>query len=305
MVERCGRRCAILVLLCASLLLHGCSGAGQWLRERKTPQAQKTQQPVSAYLQLRRSYATVLTSRGPAPQGWNETRPPEGVREVSYPSGDLKLRAWLAMPKNASAQVPAVVYFHGYFGFDMAEVANVQPFLDAGYAVLMPALRGENGNPGTFELWHGEIDDARAAVRWLAGQPGIDAGHVYAFGWSVGGGVSALLSLLDDVPARITGSCGGLYSRDIFPAWDEIVPFDLKNEQEMQLRLLRGNMASMQRPHIAYLGQDEWLAGFAPAAEAEAKACGAPLTARIIPGDHFSALAPAVAAFIQVIKADR
>ena len=259
--------------------------------------------PASDYLARRRSHATVLTSHRPAPYAWSDGPLPPGVTEVWYPSGELRLRAWLMLPKDAPAQVPAVVYFHGYFGLGWDEFAHCQPFLDAGYAVLLPALRGENGNPGDFQLWYGEIEDAAAAVRWLAAQPNIDAGHIYAFGYSVGGGVSTLLSLWDDVPVRLIGSSGGLYTAGIFGAWTDILPFDLNDAQEVQLRLLRGNMASMRHRHIAYLGQDEWLAQFAPAAEAEAKACGAPLTVQYVPGDHYTALPRAIAAFIEAISA--
>ncbi len=334
------RRPLILPFLCLALFLAACAGpepaAGEPTVQRSeqptatvaappsptpapaTPTASPTSTPqptepaASAYLSLRRSYATALTAHRPAPFAWHDAPLPAGVTQVSYPSGDLTLRAWLAMPRPdrlpagcQACKVPAVVYFHGYFGLGWDEFAHVQPFLDAGYAVLLPALRGENGNPGDFELWYGEIDDARAAVQWLAAQPEIDAGHIYAFGWSVGGGVATLLSLWDDVPVRFIGSSGGLYTADIFPAWNDIVPFDLNDAQEVQLRLLRGNMASMQHRHIAYLGQDEWLATFAATAEAEAQASGAPLEVHLIPGDHYTALPRAIAAFIQEMQAGR
>ena len=88
------------------------------------------------------------------------------------------------------------------------------PFLAAGFAVMTPTLRGENGNPGSFELFYGEVDDAEAAVRFLAAQPRIDSKRIYTFGHSVGGGISALLSLRPEIPVRKGGSSGGLYSRD-------------------------------------------------------------------------------------------
>ncbi|HPL28274.1 MAG TPA: CocE/NonD family hydrolase [Anaerolineae bacterium] len=255
----------------------------------------------SAYLRLRRSHVTTLTACNPTPARWWAAAPPPGARETCYPSGDLQLLAWLALPEDAPTPIPAIVYLHGDWGLDGDDFAACRPFLDAGYAVMLPSPRGENGNPGCFELWYGEMDDAVAAVRWLAGQPEIDAGRIYAFGHSVGGGVAALLSLYDDVPLRLSGSCGGLYPPDILAVWSALLPFDLNDEQEVQLRLLRGNMASMQRRHIAYLGEEEWLAQFASAAAAEAAACVAPLSIHMLPGDHESALAPAMAAFIEAI----
>jgi hypothetical protein len=40
------------------------------------------------------------------------------------------------------------------------DLHDVQPFIDAGWTVLAPTYRGENGNPGTIELWLGEVQDA-------------------------------------------------------------------------------------------------------------------------------------------------
>jgi hypothetical protein len=51
----------------------------------------------STYLESRKSYSTVLKTRGPAPD-WHSERAPTGVTEVSYQSGELTLKAWLAMP---------------------------------------------------------------------------------------------------------------------------------------------------------------------------------------------------------------
>ena len=76
------------------------------------------------YLSRRRSHVTALTAHNPAPCAWHDAPLPPGVSEVSYPSGDLKLRAWLALPKDAPARAPAVVYFHGYFGLGWDEFAH-------------------------------------------------------------------------------------------------------------------------------------------------------------------------------------
>ena len=167
------------------------------------------------YIESRRSYSTVLKTRGPAPQDWHNEKTPTGVTEVSYRSGELTLKAWLVMPQDATAEkLPAVVYFHGGFAFGFSELNDCLPFLAAGFAVMTPTLRGENGNPGSFELFYGEVDDAEAAVRFLAAQPRIDSKRIYTFGHSVGGGISALLSLRPEIPVRKGGSSGGLYSRD-------------------------------------------------------------------------------------------
>ncbi len=283
------------ILICSCLTLAACATG-----------TAKFNGNTSTFLDSRRSYTTVLKTHGPAPQEWPDEKIPPGVTEVSYTSGNLKLKAWLAMQKNSVAdRVPAVVYFHGGFAFSFSELEDCRPFLNAGLAVLMPTLRGENGNPGDFELFYGEMDDAQAAVRWLVDQPHIDASRIYTFGHSVGGGVSALLSLWDDVPVRMGGSSGGLYPQDVFSGWKRFVPFDYNNEKERNLRLLVGNMSAMKRQHIAYLGYEDSLAKVAPAAEAERVKSAAPLTIKIVKGDHFTSLEPAILAFVEAIKTDK
>ena len=255
------------------------------------------------YIESRRSYSTVLKTRGPAPQDWQNEKTPPGVKELSYRSGELTLKAWLVMPRNSNAdKVPAVVYFHGGFAFGFSELDDCLPFLDAGFAVMTPTLRGENGNPGNFELFYGEVDDAEAAVRFLAEQPRIDSKRIYTFGHSAGGAISALLSLRPEIPVRKGGSSGGLYSKDVFSDWKKFVPFDLSVEKEKSLRLLVGNIGFMQREHIAYIGRSDTLAAVAGEAESEAKISGAPLTVRIIDGDHFSSLPGAISDFVQRIR---
>jgi dipeptidyl aminopeptidase/acylaminoacyl peptidase len=278
-----------------SVFAVGCSAGGN----------SKDTKRVSTYLESRKSYSTVLKTRGPAPQDWHSEKTPAGVTEVSYQSGDLTLKAWLARPKNpATGKLAAVVYFHGGFAFGMSELEDCRPFLDAGFAVMTPALRGENGNPGNFELMFGEVDDAEAAVRWLASQPDVDQKRIYTFGHSVGGGISALLSLRADVPIRRGGSSGGLYSRDVFSGWREFVPFDVSIEKEKTLRLLVGNIGFMQREHIAYIGRKDSLARVVPEAESEARQSSAPLTIKLVGGDHFTSLAPAISAFVESLKFD-
>jgi acetyl esterase/lipase len=255
------------------------------------------------YLQVRRAHATVLTEKGRAPEKAGPPVPPGDVKLVHYTSGELKLAAWFALPPKAPADdIPAIVFFHGGFALSEDDVKECKPFLDAGYAVLLPSLRGENDNPGHFELMYGEVDDARAAVQWLAAQPRIDKGRIYTFGHSVGGGISALLSLWDDVPVLATGSSAGLFPYTVFAAWSEILPFDRRNPLERQLRLLLGNTGDMKHKHHAYIGSEDDLKSVVGPAEAEIERTGAPLRVTVVDGDHVTCLAPAMRAFLRDIQ---
>jgi acetyl esterase/lipase len=168
--------------------------------------------------------------------------------------------------------------------------------------VLLPMLRGENGNPGHFEMFYGELDDAAAAVRWLAELPEVDPTRVYAFGHSVGGGVAGLLSLVPDLPLVSTASAGGVYVDDIFESWRRIVPFDRDDPTEVRLRLLRPNLRDMQRPHRAYVGKHDGILRFAKKTMRAARRKHAPFSLKVVRGDHFSSLPRAIDAFIHDIE---
>jgi dienelactone hydrolase len=233
---------------------------------------------------------------------------------VVYSSGELELAAWYATPFDShrgSRSVPALVYFHGDFAFGPRDFEVVRPFLEAGYAVMTPMLRGENGNPGDFELLWGEVDDARAAIGWIANQAHIDRQRIYAFGHSIGGGVAALLSLYPELPLRATGSCGGIYTPETFARWAksegnrELVRFDPSDRRETELRVLGPNLEWMIHRHVAYVGADDpWFIDNAGALAARAWALGKPFEQVVVPGDHMASLPLALDSFARLIQAD-
>ena len=264
------------------------------------------------FLARRMGRHTSLRERGPSPASYEELTPPRGVALVHYPSGDHQLQAWLATPLGGGhGRSPALVYFHGDFAFGLDDFEVVRPFVDAGFVVMTPMLRGENGNPGDFELLWGEIDDARAAVEWLAVQPSVDRKRIYAFGHSVGGGVAAMLSLYPQLPLRITASCGGIYEPETFGRWAkskanaELVRFDPTDPDETELRVLGPNLPWMVHRHIAYVGaEDPWFLRNASALEARAWRLGKPFEKVVVPGDHMDSLHAALEAFMQIVQRD-
>jgi dienelactone hydrolase len=267
-------------------------------RWRTVPQRVATDK---TFLQLRESHVTKLLVTGPSPQQYENEELPKGVRQVLYTSGDLKLKAWY-LPPRSPGRHPALVFYHGGFAFGMEDLAATAPFTAADFAVLCPSLRGENGNPGHHELFYGELDDARAALRWMAQQPEVDPAHIYTFGHSAGGVLSALLSLYPDCGARLTGSAGGLYDQTIFRYLDG-VPFNTRDPLECQLRILPPNASQIKLPHIAYLGEADRLALYGvPLAESEARKANAPLTLVKVPGDHFASFDPALKLFFKEVQ---
>ena len=262
-------------------------------------------EPTTPFLTRRNTYETQLRERGPAPAKYRDHPPPGHITEVTYPSGELELRAWLQTPGWGSGQSPALVYFHGDFAFGPDDMQVVEPFVEAGFVVMTPMLRGENGNPGDFELLWGEVDDGRAAIQWLAQQPDINPKRIYAFGHSIGGGVAAMLSLYPELPLRTTGSCGGIYVPETFQRWaksernSKLVRFDASDPRETQLRVLGPNVPWMVHRHVAYVGDDDpWFVDNAAAVEARAWEHGKPFELVMVPGTHMSSLEPALEAFL-------
>jgi hypothetical protein len=265
------------------------------------------------FLARRSAHQTVLTQRGPSPGKFQENKPPPGVLHTTYPSGELQLAAWYAIPLGSSRthSAPALIYFHGDFAFGPDDFEVVRPFVAAGYVVMTPMLRGENGNPGDFELLWGEIDDARAAVEWISNLPMVDRSRIYAFGHSIGGGVAAMLSLYPELPLRATASSGGIYTPQTFSRWasseknNELVRFDPSDRNEIELRVLGPNLPWMIHRHIAYVGDDDpWFVRNAGEVEATAWSLGKPFERMIVPGDHMSSLPVALEAFLQLTRQD-
>ncbi len=225
-------------------------------------------------------------------------------------SGELELQAWVGTPYGGgNHNSPALLYLHGDFAFGPDDFEVVRPFVDAGFVVMTPMLRGENGNPGDFELLWGEVDDARAAVHWLSRHTMVDRQRIYVFGHSIGGGIAAMLSLYPGLPVQATASCGGIYVPETFARWAtseqnrELIRFDAQDPSEIQLRVLGPNLPWMVHRHLAYVGEDDpWFLDNAAQLAAEAWRLGKPFERVTVPGDHMGSLQPALEAFVHVTQ---
>lgn len=257
--------------------------------------------PIEGFAAVRATHRTQLVRRGPSPQGYTVFASPPGVREVTYPSGSLSLKGWLAAPGVEALKTergfPVMVYLHGGFAADQTDLLAVDAFRERGFAVFMPAYRGENGNPGHHEFAYGELDDVRAAITWVAQQPELDPQRVVVFGHSAGGMLAALLSLLDTPRVLDTGSTGGLYAAEFFDQFE--LPFR-DSEQERALRLFAPHVDQMKQAHLACVGaEDAYAAQILADLRRELGGQATPLAWLVVPGDHGSAVAPCVSAYLE------
>ena len=231
----------------------------------------------------------------------------ERISKVIYKSESLELNALIYKPyAEPDAKLPAIVYFHGGYSLDTTAFVICKPFMDKGFVVLFPMLRGENGNEGSFELFYGEINDAKNAIKWLANQDYIDHNRIYTFGHSIGGGISSLLSLHDDIPVKFTASCGGLYRDQSLIRMSERpgTPFNPQIKEERRLRLLICNLKDMKKQHIAFHGDSDMLENVKIANKEMTNMDDCKLKVVEVIGGHFESVFPAVDEYLKIILKD-
>lgn len=252
-----------------------------------------------SYREARAAHRTRLTRRGPSPDQASVTPPPAYATEVTLAGATGPLEAWLILP-SGEEPVPGVLYLHSGFALAESDAVSAWNFVTAGYAVLLPSLRGENGNPGDFELFLGEVDDVKTAARHLAGHPRVLDDRLYVFGHAAGGALAALLALDPEPSVRLTGSSGGLYAPSVLLAWarEGYVPFRPLAARERDLRTPVRFADQLVVPHHAYVGEDDPiradLARMKPALDA-----GRNLRVETLPGDAERSLLLAIQRFIR------
>ena len=232
----------------------------------------------------------------------------DDIQYVTFQSGPHTLKG-LLNTKNIDSvnKKPAIVYFHGGFALSLKEMERTKQFTDAGYIVFAPSYRGENGNPGYFELFMGEVGDAKAAISWLSDQQYVDQDKIYTFGWSVGGGISLILSQHKDVPIKLGGSSAGVYDLDLIKSWateDDMIifPYDYKNEMENYYRLPLYSLNKMVRPHYTYIGKDDGYSYVENLKDSLYPNFNTKLQLIPLEGNHVSSLNLAIAAFLKIIE---
>jgi dipeptidyl aminopeptidase/acylaminoacyl peptidase len=242
---------------------------------------------------VRTGFVTKLRVRGPAPQRYQNDKPPGGVTEVEYPSGELKLKGWLSADAGDGKKRPAVVYLHGGWAFGDGDWEDAEPFAKAGFVLLMPMLRGENGNPGTYESFLGEVDDAIAAGRFAASLPNVDGGNVFVAGHSVGGVLTCLVAMLPS-PYKAAAAFDGYVDMESWAAGSPAarVPYDRNDPREVRVRNPMAFAESIRCPLRLYAGDGgrEVNARLA----AKARQAGKDCELVVVGGGHQAMVAPAV-----------
>ncbi|HCV72593.1 MAG TPA: aminopeptidase, partial [Agrobacterium sp.] len=66
---------------------------------------------------------------------------------------------------------PAVLFLHGGNATGDGHWAMMKPYWEAGFVVLLPSFRGENGQNGNYSGFYDETADALAAATYLESLP--------------------------------------------------------------------------------------------------------------------------------------
>jgi dipeptidyl aminopeptidase/acylaminoacyl peptidase len=241
----------------------------------------------------RKGFTTELLFHGPAPQPYENIKPPAGVKQVEFMSGDLKLKGWLSAEANNNKKRPAVVYLHGGWAFGEGDWEDAEPFVKAGFVLFMPMLRGENGNPGSYESFLGEVDDAIAAGKYVASLPEVDSSKVFVSGHSVGGVLTCLVSMLPS-PYKAAAALDGYVDMETWAAGSSVamVPYDRHSVEEVRVRNPMAFAASIKCPLRLYVGKDGHDVNVPLAAKASQAGKDCELV--LVRGDHQAMVAPAV-----------
>lgn len=113
-----------------------------------------------------------------------------GMETVVLNTADgLRLSAWY---REAGAEQPTIVHFHGNGGNIGSRAHRMAPYLDAGFGLLMVEYRGYGGNPGE-PTEDGLYEDGRAALAFLD-RRGVAAETIVLYGESLGSGVAVQLA---------------------------------------------------------------------------------------------------------------
>lgn len=289
-----GTKWILIVLGLFGLLGLGCCGGIGflfWFFVKPTDFPEQTQD----YADARKTYKTQLLRQGASHQPWKPETLPEGVREVTFKSGDLQLKAWVNQPPPDGPKKPAVLFLHGGFSFDQLDWDHCRQFRDDGFVTMTPMLRGENGQPGNYTLFYDEVDDVIAAAEYLATIPGVDPKRIFVAGHSAGGTLALLAAMTSK---RLMGCASFSGSPDqvaFVRDQPDLAPFDTNNFKELEMRSPLAYPKSFKCPVRLYWGNEEHVFKFSSQRLAKkSQASGLDVQAIEVPGDHTTSVDPAM-----------
>lgn len=191
-----------------------------------------------------------LTHSTPAPEIESQLVPPEKIRYTS--TEGLNISAYLYRPASADPdqQFPGLLWIHGgpTSQFHDSFQQHVQFFVQRGYVVLLPNIRGSSGYGLEFEdanngCWgRCDLEDVLAGVDFLKGQPYIDEDNIGITGTSYGG----IMSMAAPIFAP------GVFNASIAIAGYADYPHFMEEQELRHIKLLEYELGTLEENRELY-----------------------------------------------------
>lgn len=248
--------------------------------------------------------------------GKPQTPPKDQFLLVNYTAKDGDMDAFLTPDPKDGKKHPAVIWLIGgyggignddYFWADQPAENDQsgRAFRDAGIVMMVPSFRGENANPGIYDMFYGEIEDLESAREYLSKISYVDPDRIYVVGHSTGG-TRALLGNEYSKGFRAAFSLGGIPDLELRlkGTMRVAIPFNTKNPEELKVRSPRTYMKSLQSPTFYFEGQYDYWTEFDEMKKI-AKDNNIPLYIYDIKGgDHFTIITPVTKMIAEKILGD-
>lgn len=253
----------------------------------------------------RRNFSTKLIRLGPSPEQSPPLGEPKGARKVVYPGGpdgSLNLIAWVSHYEPTTTLKPAVLFLHGGNATGDGHWDLVMPYAEAGFVVMLPSFRGENGQAGYYSGFYDETSDALAAANYLENLPGVDRNRLFLAGHSNGGTLALLSAMTRPFKAAVPISAGVSAWR-YFGRYDKEIRFDISDPREFIMRSSVCFGSSLKCPTLLLRGSDErpYDASHQLLID-RARSVGVAIEAKLMPGNHNGVVPGAVSESIRFFR---
>ncbi|AYD00083.1 prolyl oligopeptidase family serine peptidase [Neorhizobium sp. NCHU2750] len=211
------------------------------------------------YAEARRHFSTGLIKHHPAPETAPPLGTPPGAVRITYPGGpdgSIPLIAWHSQYEPSQKLKPAVLFLHGGNATGDGHWALMKAYWEAGFVVLLPSFRAENGQPGNYSGFYDETADALAAATYLENMPGIDRNRFFIAGHSNGGTLTLLAAMTRKFRAAAPISAGVSAWR-YFGRYSDEICFDPENQDEFIMRSSVCFGKSLKCPAFLFRGNQE------------------------------------------------
>jgi dipeptidyl aminopeptidase/acylaminoacyl peptidase len=129
---------------------------------------------------------------------------------VQFPCGELKLKAWLFVPRGsedaptaAVLRIPAGGNLFAPAALGIGTVPEIEPYYTAGYVTMVMSFRGTLQNGGNFNQSRSGLDDVLAALEFLKKQPEVDPSKIFVAGHSSAASLTLRVSQVSDIPCAV------------------------------------------------------------------------------------------------------